>query len=452
MTERIKLRIAAQISNAKAAKKYGYTDTDLSFSVPHGEFDRRQFLRAFLPKFDIKPVIDNQKCTDASRCRLCQKSCLFDAIHINEDVLHIDRDLCTECGACSISCPHGAIYHPGYSTEQLNDEIIGLLRNSTKLTPTILALTCHNCFSSDRDTLMKNLRYPVNVLPVEIPCLGMISPVLLLGAFAAGARGIIILYGGKHCCNEIKIDQWSNSIHFIQALLRRWNIEPERVETINMTVSTTSDLESQLVQFNKYIRELLSIDIKVDDEQTVKTKEALLSSLIKAIETKQGLDFKGRISTDNVPFGKLTLDKDKCTGCGLCASRCPSHALTFEPDDYRVLFQHELCSGCGLCAAICPQRCISIEKVLQFEDLMKGPEILFQDENVNCRICGTPFISRSLLREVKSRLNVSGHAANNLEICSDCKLSLHRNPQYNDLSEPNKRNTQEISSGVGTRV
>lgn len=65
------------------------------------------------------------------------------------------------------------------------------------------------------------------------------------------------------------------------------------------------------------------------------------------------------------------LNRKKCAKCGLCVSKCPSHAV-FQPStardagqkksaDYPV-FMPELCSSCGLCWHICPQGAIEIEK------------------------------------------------------------------------------------------
>ncbi len=42
-------------------------------------------------------------------CRLCEKTCEHDAIHVEDNVAHINKNLCVECGACATKCPKHVI-------------------------------------------------------------------------------------------------------------------------------------------------------------------------------------------------------------------------------------------------------------------------------------------------------------------------------------------------------
>ena len=42
-------------------------------------------------------------------CKLCEKECKFDAIHVINNVAVIDYDKCKNCGACARKCPRGII-------------------------------------------------------------------------------------------------------------------------------------------------------------------------------------------------------------------------------------------------------------------------------------------------------------------------------------------------------
>jgi len=60
---------------------------------------------------------------------------------------------------------------------------------------------------------------------------------------------------------------------------------------------------------------------------------------------------------------KMVVDKDTCTGCGLCfiaceASSCGSGALTIE--DRVATIDHTLCKTCNTCSTVCPEGAISV--------------------------------------------------------------------------------------------
>ncbi|HHS14150.1 MAG TPA: 4Fe-4S dicluster domain-containing protein [bacterium] len=54
----------------------------------------------------------------------------------------------------------------------------------------------------------------------------------------------------------------------------------------------------------------------------------------------------------------VDLNPDLCTGCGVCADRCPFHALSLENDICSVDFIR--CYGCGLCISTCPSGALSL--------------------------------------------------------------------------------------------
>ena len=42
-------------------------------------------------------------------CKMCEKTCKFDAIHVVDGVAKIDYDKCKNCKMCSKVCPKGCI-------------------------------------------------------------------------------------------------------------------------------------------------------------------------------------------------------------------------------------------------------------------------------------------------------------------------------------------------------
>lgn len=56
----------------------------------------------------------------------------------------------------------------------------------------------------------------------------------------------------------------------------------------------------------------------------------------------------------------ITIDRDKCNGCGLCVSGCHEGALQII-DEKAVLISELMCDGLGACIGECPEGAITIE-------------------------------------------------------------------------------------------
>ena len=54
----------------------------------------------------------------------------------------------------------------------------------------------------------------------------------------------------------------------------------------------------------------------------------------------------------------VTVDVEKCTGCGACVDVCPVDAITVQ-DDIAVVDEAE-CVECGSCAEECPNDALSL--------------------------------------------------------------------------------------------
>ena len=66
--------------------------------------------------------------------------------------------------------------------------------------------------------------------------------------------------------------------------------------------------------------------------------------------------------------GKVTIDRERCKGCGYCVEFCPREALVMSdelgPKGYTLakVADPNKCLGCGLCEIICPEFAIILEQ------------------------------------------------------------------------------------------
>jgi len=68
--------------------------------------------------------------------------------------------------------------------------------------------------------------------------------------------------------------------------------------------------------------------------------------------------------------GKVTFDENRCKGCELCTTVCPTKIVVMDKDKINIKGYHpatvkemDKCIACGSCARICPDVVIRVEKV-----------------------------------------------------------------------------------------
>ncbi len=57
--------------------------------------------------------------------------------------------------------------------------------------------------------------------------------------------------------------------------------------------------------------------------------------------------------------GYVTIDEERCKGCGLCVAVCPPHVLSlselrYNSRGYRPIELADGCTGCEMCYRMCP--------------------------------------------------------------------------------------------------
>ena len=68
-------------------------------------------------------------------------------------------------------------------------------------------------------------------------------------------------------------------------------------------------------------------------------------------------------------MAKITIKKNLCKGCELCATACNKKLLALSKDGINEKGYHPIeierpedCISCAMCAMMCPDLCIEVEK------------------------------------------------------------------------------------------
>ncbi|MHB0867476.1 MAG: ATP-binding protein [Thermoleophilia bacterium] len=54
------------------------------------------------------------------------------------------------------------------------------------------------------------------------------------------------------------------------------------------------------------------------------------------------------------------IDREECTGCGICVDECPQEVLELDSEDIAVLARPDTCDSCATCEDACPTEAITM--------------------------------------------------------------------------------------------
>lgn len=119
---------------------------------------------------------------------------------------------------------------------------------------------------------------------------------------------------------------------------------------------------------------------------------------------------------------EVTVNEERCKGCGYCEQFCPRECLTIpsagklSPSGYDLpMFNEpERCNTCGICARMCPQWAIDVHlrvtedgKIAIREKVAGAPRLPMAPPLANCPWCQHPLVGR-IVAEAVEELGASG--------------------------------------------
>lgn len=372
---------------------------------PVFDFDREVSRRSLftLPpiRWKIVPSIRHEACAVERGCRACATTCPHTALGRADGRMVLDKAQCTGCGACVSACPVAAIDLPGASLAQIEAQLSALLApGEVPGSRSGILFLCHRCAPSLDRLPRPGAESPVDWLPVELPCLGMVTPAWILQSLSMGAAAVGLLAGRREKCRFGQRETIGERVDYCQTVLQALGASPDALRMIDTIdeIALADALRRPLAPAAlSGLTGDAGFDLRPDRGGTA-------TALLGMARTRGGTP-EHAIEHAQSPLGVVTL-RPGCTACGACAAVCPTGALAREHDgaDVALSFDGARCTACGMCVPVCPENAVHVDRKTDFGVLARGRQTLHRDQTVRCEKCGDVVATQALLERFRAIL------------------------------------------------
>ncbi len=350
------------------------------------------------------PTIDGKLCVAGMGCKQCVTACPYKALSKERDTISVDRTRCQSCAACVPACPHRAVEFPGWSPQEVDASLSALLEHA-----------------SDDEALLfycKGSPPPAapGWLPVRTPDVAGVPVSAILQVLAHGASAVA-LYPCEKKCGTVQSEILRGRVDYCGQLLGLLGDSPERVQLLQPDAASPPAAPSASPARSGHAAEHLSLFGR-------RAPAVAVSEIAKACGASGA---EGVLKHTSSPLGIVNVDSRACTGCGSCATSCPTSALLSSGggnDDVTLTFDHSLCTGCGLCVFSCPEiavGAIGVSLATDLGRLSSGAEVVFRDREASCQRCGARIATRRTLERIASLLEADHSMKIIEELCPNCR-------------------------------
>jgi ferredoxin/coenzyme F420-reducing hydrogenase delta subunit len=258
-------------------------------------------------------------------------------------------------------------------------------------------------------------------LPLSVPCAGFVSPVVILQSLAHGAAAVGIL----GCGNDCRYDQREHTqgkIDYCQKALEALGLPSGTVAFFDASIGVSGLAESLSSPLEGW-RHAAALT----SGPSFSGPGAAASALTALAGAAVGDVAPAALDHPYSPLGLVKVDADGCTGCGSCSQACPTGALELtQADTVTLTFNPAACTGCAQCASVCPEKVVHVSRSTDLARLGDGPELLYEDEMVRCRSCGSVVAPAAMLKRIETALKEDGRPSDKTmstitSLCPDCR-------------------------------
>ena len=323
-------------------------------------------------------------------CLRCAEACTSGCISYTDNKLFISPDKCIGCGTCATVCPTCALE----AREPNDTELFKELLSAAEAAEGECTIACVDVLKEAEDVYD-----PTKV--VGIACLGRIEESILLSLIDAGAKRINLVKGDCAACDYVTGLETAQSVcKSANTLLCTWNhgtevsivdelpdvaLLPEKKEYDEGRRAFFSAMKYEAKNLAGQAAVIAAQEKLGDNEKTEPPRmkvmsdgtlphfipdrrERLLDSLYDFGEPQDLL-------IDTRLWGHVIIDTDLCNSCQMCATFCPTGAITKYVDadgSFGVEHSPGDCVKCRCCVDICPAGALTISEEVFAIDLLSG--------------------------------------------------------------------------------
>jgi len=331
-------------------------------------------------------------------CDVCARACSQQAISVSDSGVVIETVLCNNCGLCVSDCPTGVFRHEYFSAFNL----LAWAQNKEEV-----HIGCQ-------------IANEAHASMADIPCHGMLTESLLAALYGNGV-GRVHLHGletcescptrtGKHRIEAVKQHARSKipaiQIHIEDSVGDKITVAEQANKAKRLTNEPVLARRQFLSVFARKSAAMMmpnAVKHLIEDgaEQGVSAgvgddKKILMHKHIPEYHRLSLMALLSDRGEDGAfGFHEITASND-CTGCRVCAVRCPTGALIWydQNDQVRLEYRALACIGCGLCISICPSDALSMAGQQDYGVLRNDQRtLLFRSQQLTCINCDEHFLS-----------------------------------------------------------